>query len=433
MHLLIIGSGGREHALAWKVRQSPLVDRVWVAPGNGGTASEPGVENISIRADDIPGLVAFARQQEVGLTLVGPEAPLVAGVADAFAAAGLRCFGPTAAAAQLEGSKQFTKAFLARHGIPTARYQSFETERAALEYLDALAEGALGPNPTPLVIKADGLAAGKGVVIAGDLEQARATVRDMLGGGKFGAAGQRIVIEDFLTGEEVSFIALVDGETLVPLASSQDHKARDEGDLGPNTGGMGAYSPAPVVTAELHERIMTQVMRPSVRALAAEGIHYRGFLYAGLMIGADGVPQVLEFNCRLGDPEAQPLLMRLRSDLVPLCLEACEGRLRETELDWDARVALGVVMAASGYPDTPRTGDGISGLERASASDCRVFHAGTSQQAGQILTSGGRVLCVTALGEDVARARQRAYAGVAQIDFTGAFYRRDIGHRALNR
>ncbi|EIC23490.1 phosphoribosylamine--glycine ligase [Thiorhodovibrio frisius] len=433
MNLLIIGGGGREHALAWKVRQSPLADQVWVAPGNGGTAREPGIENVDIDAEDIPRLITFARDHGVELTIVGPEAPLVAGVVDAFAAAGLRCFGPTAAAAQLEGSKQFTKDFLARHNIPTANYQSFSDQASAFKYLEAIANGAGSRSPFPLVIKADGLAAGKGVVIAETLDSARATVQAMLSDGQFGAAGQRVVIEEFLTGEEASFIALVDGETIVPLASSQDHKARDDGDRGPNTGGMGAYSPAPVVTAELHERIMAEVMRPSVRGLAVEGLYYRGFLYAGLMIGEDGVPRVLEFNCRLGDPEAQPLLMRLQSDLVQLCLDACDGHLDENQLAWDPRVALGVVMAAAGYPDSPRKGDEIQGLETADTAECKVFHAGTRVQKGKTLTSGGRVLCVTALGPDIAKAQELAYAGVARIQFHGGFYRRDIGHRALGR
>jgi phosphoribosylamine--glycine ligase len=350
-------------------------------------------------------------------------------VVDVFAAAGLRCFGPNAAAAQLEGSKQFTKDFLARHRIPTADYRSFSDQTAALDYLDSVADDP----PKPLVIKADGLAAGKGVVITADLASARATVSAMLGGGQFGEAGRRVVIEEFLTGEEASFIALVDGETIVPLASSQDHKARDDGDRGPNTGGMGAYSPAPVVTEAMHARIMDEVMRPTVSALASEGLHYRGFLYAGLMIGADGVPRVLEFNCRLGDPEAQPLLMRLQSDLPQLCLDACDGQLSDTPLDWDPRVALGVVMAASGYPDTPRKGDEIHGLESADSSDCKVFHAGTRDQDGTTLTNGGRVLCVTALGPDAASAQRSAYAGVERVQFDGAFYRRDIGHRAIGR
>jgi phosphoribosylamine--glycine ligase len=426
MNVLIIGGGGREHAIAWKVRQSPLAGHVWVAPGNGGTALEPGIKNVPIGAEDTDALVAFARDNGVDLTLVGPEAPLVAGVVDAFTAAGLRCFGPTAAAAQLEGSKQFTKDFLARHRIPTAAYRCFSDQAAALAYLD-------GHLATPLVIKADGLAAGKGVIIAEDLQTARETVTAMLSGGQFGAAGQRVVIEEFLTGEEASFIALVDGETIVPLASSQDHKARDDGDRGPNTGGMGAYSPAPVVTAAMHERIMAEVMRPTVRGLAAEGLHYRGFLYAGLMIDSQGTPKVLEFNCRLGDPETQPLLMRLRSDLVQLCLDACEGRLREEALDWDPRVALGVVMAAAGYPDDPRRGDAIHGLAGIDSADCKVFHAGTQAVEGKILTSGGRVLCVTALGEDVASARHKSYATVARIGFEGGFHRRDIGYRAIGR
>ncbi|WPL16654.1 Phosphoribosylamine--glycine ligase [Thiorhodovibrio winogradskyi] len=428
MNLLIIGGGGREHALAWKVRQSPLADQVWVAPGNGGTACEPGIENVDIDANNIERLVAFARDNAVELTIVGPEAPLVAGLVDAFTAAGLRCFGPSAAAARLEGSKQFAKDFLASHGIPTADYLSFSDQAEALAYLDTRA-----PFAKPVVIKADGLAAGKGVVIAESLDSARAAVQAMLSGGQFGAAGQRVVIEDFLTGEEASFIALVDGETIVPLASSQDHKARDEGDQGPNTGGMGAYSPAPVVKPDLHERIMTEVMRPTVRGLAAESLPYRGFLYAGLMIGEDGLPRVLEFNCRLGDPEAQPLLMRLRSDLVPLCLDACDGRLRDGPLAWDPRVALGVVMAAAGYPENPRTGDEILGLKDGDQSDCKVFHAGTRIENGKTLTSGGRVLCVTALGSDVASAQRTAYQGVGRLSFEGGFYRRDIGHRALER
>lgn len=430
MNLLIIGSGGREHALAWKVRQSPLAEQVWVAPGNGGTAQEPGVENVPIDAMDIDALVAFARAHAIGLTIVGPEAPLVAGVVDAFAAAGLRCFGPRADVARLEGSKDFTKAFLAHHGIPSADYRSFDDQATALAYLDTLAaQGTL-----PVVIKADGLAAGKGVVIAEDLDTARATVQAMLSGAQFGAAGQRVVIEQFLRGEEASFIALVAGETILPLASSQDHKARDEGDRGPNTGGMGAYSPAPVITESMHQRIMEQVMRPTLRGLNAEGLHYLGFLYAGLMIDTDGVPRVLEFNCRLGDPEAQPLLMRLQNDLVALCSDACDGKLTAAiKMDWDARVALGVVMAAAGYPERPRTGDVISGLDVADTPDCKVFHGGTRAQGSDTLTSGGRVLCVSALGKDVAHARAAAYARVAAIGFDGGFYRRDIGYRALGR
>jgi len=426
MKILIIGSGGREHALAWKAAQSPLVQRVFVAPGNGGTASEPGVQNVPIDALDIPALVAFTRDHGVGLTIVGPEAPLVAGVADAFAAAGLRCFGPSAAAAELEGSKAFTKDFLARHGIPTAGYRTFTELEPALAYLRAA--GA------PIVVKADGLAAGKGVILAEDLATAERAVRDMLTGGAFGEAGHRVVIEELLTGEEASFIALVGGGQIVPMASSQDHKARNDGDRGPNTGGMGAYSPAPVVTAELHERIMAEVMRPTVAGLAAEGRTYLGFLYAGLMIAPDGTPKVLEYNCRFGDPETQPILMRLRSDLVALCLAAIDGGLARASVDWDPRAALGVVLAAGGYPDAYARGRAIEGLEAAAqVPDCKVFHAGTLARDGQVLTNGGRVLCVTALGETVAAAQARAYEAAARIHWPDCYYRRDIGHRAVAR
>ncbi len=424
MNILIIGAGGREHALAWAVRRSPLAGQVFVAPGNGGTALEAGVTNVPIASDDLEGLLAFAKEHTIDLTIVGPEAPLVAGIVDRFTAAGQRIFGPTQAAAQLEGSKQFTKDFLTRHGIPTAAYQSFTALDPALEYL---ANCAL-----PVVIKADGLAAGKGVVIAQDAATAQQTVRDMLAGGALGAAGAKIVIEDYLSGEEASFIALVDGEQLVPLASSQDHKARDDGDSGPNTGGMGAYSPAPVISPALHERVLREVMQPTLAGLAAEGIHYRGFLYAGLMIGTDGVPRGLEYNCRLGDPETQPILLRLHSDLLALCLAAMEGRLDQVSVDWDSRPALGVVMAAQGYPGSYRRGDPITGLEHITDPDCKVFHAGTRDTAqGELVTHGGRVLCVTALGEDIAAAQVRAYAAVAQIQFAGAFQRGDIGYRAL--
>ncbi|MBP6807869.1 MAG: phosphoribosylamine--glycine ligase [Chromatiaceae bacterium] len=426
MNILIIGGGGREHALAWKAAQSPRVGMVFVAPGNGGTAQEPGVQNLDIAADDLDGLVAFASAQAIGLTIVGPEAPLVAGLVDRFQAAGLPCFGPTQGAAQLEGSKSFTKDFLQRQGIPTAAYGSFSELEPALAYLRQV--GA------PIVVKADGLAAGKGVILAHDLATAEAAVRDMLAGGRFGSAGNRVVIEEFLEGEEVSFIALVSQGQILPMASSQDHKARDDGDLGPNTGGMGAYSPAPVVTPTLHERIMAEVMHPTVAGMAAEGLPYSGFLYAGLMIAADGTPKVLEYNCRFGDPETQPILMRLKSDLVELCLAALAGRLDEMRADWDPRAALGVVMAAGGYPDAYEKGQVISGLEAAAqVPDTKVFHAGTTRQGDETVTSGGRVLCVTALGETVRAAQSRAYQAVDQIHWQNDFCRRDIGHRAIAR
>ncbi len=426
MNILIIGGGGREHALAWKAAQSPLADTVFVAPGNGGTALEPGVENVAIAAEDLDGLLAFARDKQVGLTIVGPEAPLVAGLVDRFQAAGLPCFGPSQGAAQLEGSKSFTKDFLQRHGIPTAAYGSFTELEPALAYLRRV--GA------PIVVKADGLAAGKGVILAQDLATAEAAVRDMLAGNRFGAAGHRVVIEEFLEGEEASFIALVGQGQILPMASSQDHKARDDGDQGPNTGGMGAYSPAPVVTPELHERIMAEVMAPTVAGMAAEGLPYTGFLYAGLMIGADGTPRVLEYNCRFGDPETQPILLRLQSDLVALCLAALNGRLGEMRAEWDPRAALGVVMAAGGYPDGYEKGQVISGLEAAAKiPDTKVFHAGTTRLDGQTLTSGGRVLCVTALGDTVGAAQARAYQAVDLIQWADGFCRRDIGHRAIAR
>ena len=425
MNILIIGNGGREHALAWKAAQSPLAERVYVAPGNGGTARERGVENVPIAADDIPALVRFAMANGIGLTIVGPEAPLVAGVTDAFEVAGLRCLGPRRAPAQLEGSKAFTKDFLARHRIPTATYAAFSETAAALNYLRRV--GA------PIVIKADGLAAGKGVILAQDLTTAEAAVRDMLEGHRFGDAGRRVVIEEFLRGEEASFIALVGGGHILPMASSQDHKARDDGDQGPNTGGMGAYSPAPVVSPEIHERILREVMEPTVSGLAAEGMPYLGFLYAGLMIAADGTPKVLEFNCRFGDPETQPILMRLKSDLVELCLAATDGRLGQVEAEWDERPALGVVMAAGGYPDDYTKGEVIQGLDVAEPPGCKVFHAGTTLRDGQVVTNGGRVLCVTALGGTVTEAQSRAYARASGIQWRGAFYRRDIGHRALAR
>jgi len=425
VNVLIIGGGGREHALAWKAARSPRVSGVWVAPGNAGTAREARVQNLDVSAEDIDGLLAAAQQIDAGLTIVGPEAPLVAGVVDRFRDAGRRCFGPDRSAARLEGSKAFTKAFLERHRIPTAAYQSFSDLAAAEAYLDA--------NPAPIVVKADGLAAGKGVTVASTDAEARRAVRECLADNKFGAAGASVVIEECLTGEEASFICMVDGEHVLPLASSQDHKARDDGDRGPNTGGMGAYSPAPVVDQAMHQRIMDQVIGPTVRGLASDGTPYTGFLYAGLMIGADGVPRVLEYNCRFGDPETQPILMRLRSDLVALCEAALDGRLDGVAADWDPRAALGVVMAAGGYPDQYRKGDVITGLDGIDSETVKVFHAGTRLDNGRVVTSGGRVLCVTALGSDVREAQRTAYAAVDRIQWRDAFYRTDIGYRAVAR
>ncbi|MEA3219456.1 phosphoribosylamine--glycine ligase [Immundisolibacter sp.] len=425
MKLLVIGSGGREHALAWKLAQSPRVTRVYVAPGNAGTATEPGVQNVAIAAEDVTGLLAFAQREAIDLTVVGPEAPLVAGVVDAFAAAGRRCFGPSRAAAQLEGSKAYAKEFLRRHAIPTAAYETFEDLAAALAHVRA--------RPLPMVIKADGLAAGKGVVIAHRRDEAEAAVRAMLGEGAFGSAGARLVVEDFLVGEEASFIVMVDGGHILPLATSQDHKARDDGDRGPNTGGMGAYSPAPVVTPDIHARIMAQVIEPTVAALTADGTPYTGFLYAGLMIDVNGAPRVLEFNCRLGDPETQPIMVRLRSDLVDLIEAALDGRLDQVQADWDPRPALGVVLAAQGYPGEYATGTPIAALPVAEPPDSKVFHAGTAVRDGQIVTAGGRVVCVTALGDSVAQAQRLAYGVVEQVAWPGALYRRDIGYRAVAR
>jgi phosphoribosylamine--glycine ligase len=426
MRILIVGGGGREHALAWRAARSAEVETVFVAPGNAGTAREPGIENVAIDATDIDGLKAFALERGIELTIVGPEAPLVEGIVDAFAAAGLECFGPVAAAARLEGSKSYTKHFLERHGIPTAAYGSFTELGPALDFIRAQA--------APMVVKADGLAAGKGVIIAQTVEEAATAARDMLEGGAFGTAGASIVVEAFLRGEEASFIAMVDGHHILPLATSQDHKARDDGDRGPNTGGMGAYSPAPVVTPALHERIMDEVMRPTVAGLAAEGTPYVGFLYAGLMIDADGTPNVLEFNCRFGDPETQPIMMRMRSDLPALCLAALEGRLDEATVEWDPRVALGIVMAAGGYPESYEKGRVIDGLERFDGrEDVKVFHAGTAEADGRVVTAGGRVLCAVALADDVAGAQTKAYEVVRGIRFDGAFYRNDIGYRALSR
>ena len=425
MNVLIVGGGGREHALAWRVAQSPQAEAVYVSPGNAGTALEPRLTNVPIDADDLDALVAFAREKAVGLTIVGPEAPLVIGIVDRFREAGLRVFGPTAAAAELEGSKTYSKDFLARHKIPTAAYASFTEVGPALAYLKN--------QRFPVVIKADGLAAGKGVVIAESPAVASDTVRDMLDGGAFGAAGQRVVIEEFLRGEEASFIVMVDGEHVLAMASSQDHKARDDGDRGPNTGGMGAYSPAPVVTAEMHDRVMREVMLPTVAGMAAEGRPYTGFLYAGLMIDAAGVPKVLEFNCRFGDPETQPIMMRLKSDLIELCVAATEGRLDQVEARWDSRAALGVVMAAGGYPGRYRSGAPITGLDEAESPGVKVLHAGTRLDNGQVLTAGGRVLCVTALGERILDARVAAYERVATIRWDEVYYRTDIGHRAVGR
>ncbi|HIE4392878.1 TPA: phosphoribosylamine--glycine ligase [Serratia liquefaciens] len=425
MNILIIGNGGREHALAWKAAQSPLADKVYVAPGNAGTALEPGLTNIEISATDIPALLAFAQSNDIGLTIVGPEAPLVIGVVDAFQAAGLKIFGPSQAAAQLEGSKAFTKDFLARHNIPSAEYQNFTEVEPALAYVRS--KGA------PIVIKADGLAAGKGVIVAMTLQEAEDAVQDMLAGNAFGDAGHRIVVEEFLDGEEASFIVMVDGENVVPMATSQDHKRVGDGDTGPNTGGMGAYSPAPVVTDEIHQRAMDQVIWPTVRGMAAEGNTYVGFLYAGLMISADGQPKVIEFNCRFGDPETQPIMLRLRSDLVELCLAGAEGKLDEKTSEWDERPALGVVLAAGGYPGDYNNGEVIQGLPQQESADGKVFHAGTRMQGNDVVTSGGRVLCVTALGETVAQAQQRAYQLADGIQWPGSFCRKDIGYRAIAR
>lgn len=426
MNILVIGSGGREHALAWKLAQSPRVTRVYVAPGNAGTAREPGVANAPVTA--LPELCAFAREKSIDLTVVGPEAPLAAGVVDAFRANGLRIFGPTRAAAQLESSKDFAKAFMVRHGIPTARYATFSEPRAAHQYVDA--QGA------PIVVKADGLAAGKGVIVAATPTEAHAAIDAMLVDNAMGDAGARVVIEECLTGEEASFIVMVDGTHVLPLASSQDHKRLRDGDNGPNTGGMGAYSPAPVVTPALHARLMREVILLTVHGMAADGIRYSGFLYAGVMIDADGQPKVLEFNCRMGDPETQPILVRLKTDLVDLLEHAVEGTLDRVDAEWDRRTALGVVLASHGYPESPRKGDAIRGLDQlnsASHPDVHVFHAGTVTAGDAVLTGGGRVLCVTALGDSVKQAQRAAYAAIDAIDFDGMQYRKDIGHRALAR
>jgi len=425
MKILVIGGGGREHALAWKVAQSPRVAAVYVAPGNAGTAREPTVENVAVGAEDGHALLALARERGVDLTIVGPESPLVAGVVDLFRAAGQRIFGPRRAAARLEGSKTFTKDFLRRHAIPTAAYESFTDLRAAEAHIDT--------REAPMVVKADGLAAGKGVIIAATRGEAREAARDMLGRERFGAAGRRVVVEDFLEGEEASFIVIVGaGGAILPLASSQDHKARDDGDRGPNTGGMGAYSPAPVVDAAMHDRIMREIIEPTVRGMTDEGCPYTGFLYAGLMIGSDGAPRVLEYNCRCGDPETQPIMQRLQTDLVSLCESALDGTLSAARAQWDERVSLGVVMAAGGYPEGYRRGDTIEGLE-AEREDTKVFHAGTGEEEGRVVTAGGRVLCVCALGKTVAAAQRAAYERVRTIRWRDAYYRTDIGYRAVAR
>ena len=424
MKVLIVGSGGREHALAWKCAQSPKVSEVLVAPGNGGTATEPRVRNVNVGSEDVAGLVAMAKAENVGLTIIGPEAPLVIGVVDAFAAAGLRCFGPRQAAAQLEGSKAFTKEFLKRHGIPTAAYATFTKENFDESWVRA--------QRLPIVVKASGLAAGKGVVICETLDEAVATARSMFGG-QFGSAGDEVVIEEFLPGEEASFIVMADGRNILTMATSQDHKRLLDADAGPNTGGMGAYSPAPVVDKAMHERIMREVIEPTIRGLTKDGTPYTGFLYAGIMVHPDGTPNVLEYNCRFGDPETQPIMMRLRSDLVALCEAALDGRLDQVKAEWDPRAALGVVLAAGGYPETVRKGDVISGLDAAAQLPGKVFHAGTRAENGAILTSGGRVLCAVGLGENVSQAQAEAYALVDRISWTGMQCRRDIGYRAIAR
>src|SRR5690554_4294281 len=424
MNVLIIGSGGREHALAWKVAQDARVEKVFVAPGNAGTATEAKCENVAIDVLELDRLADFAAAN-VELTIVGPEAPLVAGVVDLFRERGLKCYGPTAGAAQLEGSKAFTKDFLARHGIPTASYANFTEVEPALAYLRE--KGA------PIVIKADGLAAGKGVIVAMTLEEAEAAVRDMLSGNAFGEAGSRVVIEEFLDGEEASFIVMVDGSNVLPMATSQDHKRVGDGDTGPNTGGMGAYSPAPVVTDAVHQRVMDEIIWPTVRGMAAEGNVYTGFLYAGLMIDRSGAPKVIEFNCRFGDPETQPIMLRLQSSLVELVEAALDGRLDQTRAQWDPRPSLGVVLAAGGYPGDYRKGDVISGLAQATSPDGKVFHAGTALRDGQVVTQGGRVLCATALGGNVQAAQQGAYALAKAIHWDGCFYRSHIGYRAIQR
>ena len=425
MKILVIGSGGREHALAWKLKQSEQCTEVFVAPGNPGTSAEAGITNVDIKVEAIAELVAFAKENAVDLTVVGPEVPLVMGVVDAFQAEGLRCFGPSEEAAQLEASKSFTKDFLARHQIPTAAYQVFTDPTQAAAYIKE--QGA------PIVVKADGLAAGKGVIVAMTEAEAIEAVEDMLSGNAFGDAGSRVVIEEFMVGEEASFIVMVDGENILPLATSQDHKARDNGDKGPNTGGMGAYSPAPVVTETVFDRIMDEVIKPTVKGMADDGRPYVGFLYAGLMIDESGAPRVVEYNCRFGDPETQPIMMRLQSDLVTLCNAALDGELDKATVEWDSRAAVGVVMAAGGYPESYRKGDVISGLDVADSDDAKVFQAGTSMKDSEVITSGGRVLCATALGNSVAEAQKAAYETVAKVSWDEAYFRTDIAYRAVAR
>jgi phosphoribosylamine--glycine ligase len=425
MNILIVGSGGREHALAWKVAQSTLADRVLVAPGNAGTAGEPGMVNLAISADDQDALLEFARDNDIGLTIIGPETPLVDGIVDRFQAAGLACFGPCAAAARLEGSKSFAKDFMARHGIPTAAYGTFTETGPAIDFIRH--------TGAPVVVKADGLAAGKGVIVARTTREAETAVSDMLAGNAFGNAGHRVVVEEFLEGEEASIIVMADGVNVLPLASSQDHKAAGDGDTGPNTGGMGAYSPAPVIDSELHHKAMQSVIIPTVKGMAAEGAAFTGFLYAGLMISPAGDMKVLEFNVRFGDPETQPVMMRLKSDLVVLCLDAINTELDKVEALWDSRPALGVVLAAPGYPGSYGKGAEISGLDQDFPDHVKVFHAGTASSDDKTVTSGGRVLCVTALGETVSHAQAEAYSAVDRIHWKGAFCRRDIGYRAIAR
>ena len=425
MNILVIGSGGREHALAWKSAQSLDVANVYVAPGNAGTALEPKLANVAIGVSEFSKLADFAQANEVALTIVGPEVPLVDGIVDFFTERGLACFGPSKGAAQLEGSKAFTKDFLARHNIPTAEYKNFTEVETALAYL--------AEKGAPIVVKADGLAAGKGVIVAETLDQASEAVKDMLSGNAFGEAGCRVVIEEFLDGEEASFIVIADGENVLPMATSQDHKRAGEGDTGPNTGGMGAYSPAPVVTPEIHDRIMKEVIKPTLEGMAKEGNTYTGFLYAGLMIMADGTPKVIEYNCRFGDPETQPIMMRLRSDLVELCQAAMNKQLDKQHADWDPRPALGVVLASDGYPNSYEKGKIISGLKQTENSSAKVFHAGTALENEQVVTAGGRVLCATALGDSVTEAKLNAYDALSKISWDGVFFRRDIGYKAENR
>ncbi len=423
MKILIVGSGGREHALAWKTAQSPKVDKVYVAPGNAGTALEPHIENVDLAAENSQALLDFAKKEHISLTIIGPEAPLVDGIVDAFQQSGLACFGPSAKAAQLEGSKSFCKDFMARHGIPTAEYQTFTDQQEAIAYIKQ--------KHTPIVVKADGLAAGKGVIIAQTEQQAISAVEDMLSGNVFGKAGSRVVIEEFLQGEEASFIVIADGKNALPMATSQDHKARDNGDKGPNTGGMGAYSPAPVVTPEIHQRVMREVIIPTLQGMSDDGIPYTGFLYAGLMISTDGTPKVLEYNCRFGDPETQPIMMRLKSDLVELCEAAQNQELDSVSSEWDERPALGVVMASGGYPDAYQKGCVISGLPSQEQSGTKVFHAGTQKDGEAIVTAGGRVLCACALGETISDAQEKAYRLTSAIQWENVYYRTDIGNKAL--